>query len=356
MTTIKTKIVSFTTEYQIIQLETEMEEKCEAVEPQPEAQRRRSKVRLRGRTLSSGRAEDIVTAEQKARQLQADRPIHSPCDSLLSWSSSFHKFEGMFNWGALLLFISSLRVFLENLLKYGVRVSPSSWLNHFYGDQADTASGQWPVLYLLSFSVVPVINTLFLEILLANTFLLWTTARWLHGLNLTLTMVFPVIVINTMDCAIFSSILACGGYTVIVLKLVSYIQVNHWCRTTNRRRFIINSQMNGVGDFFLKERMKTVMNIKEAKKVVDDEDDLSPMTPERIIVNWPDNLRLKDITYFMAAPTLCYELNFPKTERIRKLFLVRRGLEVVLGTNLLLGLTQQWIVPNVIHSLVPFHG
>ena len=343
---------------QIIQLETEMEEKCETevVESQPQPQRRRSKVRLRGRTLSTGRAEDIVTAQQKARQLQPDKPIHSPCDSLLSWTSSFHKFEGMFNWGALLLFISSLRVFLENLLKYGVRVSPTSWLNHFYGDQAETASGQWPVLYLLSFSVIPVINTFFLESLLANTVLLWSTARWIHGLNLTVTLVFPIIVINTMDCAIFSSILACGSYTVIVLKLVSYIQVNHWCRTINRRRFIINSQMNGVGDFFWKERMKTVMNIKEAKKVADEEDDLSPSTPDRNIVNWPDNLSLKDITYFMFAPTLCYELNFPKTVRIRKLFLLRRALEVVLGTNLLLGLTQQWIVPNVIHSLLPFHG
>lgn len=95
------------------------------------------------------------------------------------------------------------------------------------------------------------------------------------------------------------------------------------------------------------------MNIKEAKKVVDDEKDLSP---DRNIVNWPDNLNLKDLTYFMCAPTLCYELNFPKTDRIRKFFLMRRALEVFLGTNLLLGLTQQWIVPNVIHSLVPFHG
>ena len=330
-----------------------MEEKCEVVDPPQPLQRRRSKVRHRGRTLSTGRAEDIVTAEQKARQLQPDRPIHSPCDSLLSWSSSFHRFEGIFNWGALLLFISSLRVCLENLLKYGVRVSPSSWLKVFYGDTTESSSGQWPVVYLLSFSLIPVINALFLEILLANTVLLWPTARWIHGLNLSVTLVFPILVINTMDCAIFSSILACGGYTIIVLKLVSYIQVNHWCRTINRRRFILNSQMSCVGDFFWKERMKTVMNIKEAKKVVDDEKGLSP---DRNIVNWPDNLNLKDLTYFMCAPTLCYELNFPKTDRIRKFFLMRRALEVFLGTNLLLGLTQQWIVPNVIHSLVPFHG
>jgi len=66
------------------------------------------KVRLR-RTLSSSRAEDIVTAEHKVRQAQPDNPIHSPSDSLLSWTSNFHNYEGMFNWGGLLLFLGSLR-------------------------------------------------------------------------------------------------------------------------------------------------------------------------------------------------------------------------------------------------------
>ena len=36
-------------------------------------------------------------------------------------------------------------------------------------------------------------------------------------------------------------------------------------------------------------------------------------------VQYPDNLNLRDIYYFWLAPTLCYELNFPKMERTRKL-------------------------------------
>ena len=36
-------------------------------------------------------------------------------------------------------------------------------------------------------------------------------------------------------------------------------------------------------------------------------------------VQWPDNLYVWDIYYFWLAPTLCYELNFPRTSRIRKL-------------------------------------
>lgn len=36
-----------------------------------------------------------------------------------------------------------------------------------------------------------------------------------------------------------------------------------------------------------------------------------------------------DIYYFIFVPTLCYELNFPRSPRIRKRFLLRRLLEMV---------------------------
>ncbi len=36
-----------------------------------------------------------------------------------------------------------------------------------------------------------------------------------------------------------------------------------------------------------------------------------------------------DIYYFILVPTLCYELNFPRSARIRKRFLLRRLLEMV---------------------------
>ena len=73
-----------------------------------------------------------------------------------------------------------------------------------------------------------------------------------------------------------------------------------------------------------------------------------------IIVQYPDNLSLKDIYFFWLAPTLCYELNFPRSGRIRKMFLLRRALEVLVGTNIALALAQQWIIPSVVNSLIPF--
>lgn len=72
------------------------------------------------------------------------------------------------------------------------------------------------------------------------------------------------------------------------------------------------------------------------------------------LVNYPDNLTFKDLMYFLCAPTLCYELNFPRTNRIRKRFLLKRILEVVIGANVVLALFQQWMIPSVRNSLIPF--
>ena len=317
---------------------------------------RRGHVKVRGRTLSSSRAQDIVTAEHKARSRAPDSPVHSPRDSLLSWSSGFTQYEGMFNWGALLLLISSVRVCLENLIKYGFRVSPAGWIRFIIGDLGleDDILTKFPALYLLGYIPVPVINAFILEKMLAQSFLDWTPASVLHSLNLVFTLTIPVIIINSLQCGIISALIACMSYTCVVLKLVSYIQVNKWCRDKQRRSFLVNS--NGRGDYLLRERMKSSINVNEAERIEASDKDSGESDSESKLVKWPSNLTVKDISYFMVAPTLCYELNFPKTTRKRKLFLLRRVVEVVLGTNLMLALIQQWMVPNVINSLVPFHS
>ena len=57
----------------------------------------------------------------------------------------------------------------------------------------------------------------------------------------------------------------------------------------------------------------------------------SPEQTAVTLVVYPDNLTLKDLFYFLALPSLCYELNFPRTSRIRKRFLMKRLFEVAIG-------------------------
>jgi diacylglycerol O-acyltransferase-1 len=75
-----------------------------------------------------------------------------------------------------------------------------------------------------------------------------------------------------------------------------------------------------------------------------------------------------DIAYFTFAPTLCYQVEYPRTPKIRKLFLLRRIGEavstlfayVILIVNvqlffslLILAIVEQYIIPLVRSSVEP---
>ncbi|KAF6774059.1 hypothetical protein AHF37_05705 [Paragonimus kellicotti] len=70
-------------------------------------------------------------------------------------------------------------------------------------------------------------------------------------------------------------------------------------------------------------------------------------------VTYPNNLTLEALYYFMLAPTLCYELNFPRTLSIRTSFLLKRLFEMVFLNQLILCLTQQWVLPTLKNSVAP---
>lgn len=45
--------------------------------------------------------------------------------------------------------------------------------------------------------------------------------------------------------------------------------------------------------------------------------------------NFADFLSIKDFAYFLMAPTLCYQLWYPRTPQIRPWFVVRRAIEFI---------------------------
>lgn len=194
----------------------------------------------------------------------------------------------------------------------------------------------------------------------------------------------------------------CFHYSILFMKLWSYIQVNMWCRnefidipakSRSRSQSITVAELREWIFFYIQvncqlfchlislhwvhliwslSKLKCNINsvyqisllifpsIDSLKKLEEErngpytasfhktETDVTPL------VKYPDNLKTKDLFYFLCAPTLCYELNFPRTNRIRKRFLLKRILEVAIGLNVVLGLFQQWMIPSVRNSLVPF--
>lgn len=138
------------------------------------------------------------------------------------------------------------------------------------------------------------------------------------------------------------------------MKLWSYVHVNMWCRANlkqqktpisgKRRQSISIAQLQ---QDHLKEKENESNGLIHTRNDIEDHHSAA-------LVQYPDNLTLKDLSYFLFTPTLCYELNFPRTSRIRKRFLIKRILEVAIGVHLILALFQQWMIPSVKNSLTPF--
>lgn len=120
-------------------------------------------------------------------------------------------------------------------------------------------------------------------------------------------------------------------YLVLFLKMFSYHHVNYWCRENQQK---LTHRRHKSGDYQNGFRLP------------------SSFDPQSL-VTYPDNLTLSDIYYFCYAPTLCYELNFPRSERRRKVFLLKRLFEVIFLFQLNLALIQQWMVPTINNSLKP---
>ncbi|XP_019874244.1 diacylglycerol O-acyltransferase 1 [Aethina tumida] len=296
---------------------------------------------LRKRAQSVTRAEEIQAVEKKVRRKQPDKPCHHPRDSLFSWTSGFDNFTGFVNWGFLLLSIGGLRLLLENFIKYGIRVDPIQWFYILTGQ--DESGTEHPSLVLILYSNVPIIFCILVEKGLSVEIIPQGAGMLVHVVNLLALIILPMVVIHVKDgFSLVGASLVTTLYSVLFLKLWSYVQVNLWCRKARQQ------QKNNLRRSSLS--YSNLQSETEGEKQSRNES----KEKEKELVSYPDNLTIKDLYYYLCAPTLCYELNFPRTERIRKRFLMKRIIEVVLGIQLILCVIQQYMIPSVKNSLIPF--
>lgn len=307
-----------------------------------------TRVRYR-RAKSVTRAEEIQMAEQRARRSQPDKPCHRPRDSLFSWTSGFDNFTGFINWGFLLLGIGGFRLLLENFIKYGIRVDPRQWFLFLSG--STDGSTEYPSIVLILYSTVPVVLCLLIEKGLAVEIIAHGPGMVFHVVNLIVMVLMPMVVIHLKESgfSLIGAMYVCMLYAILFLKLWSYVQVNMWCRKSRKRNINPQGRMRRQSlSYNNLQDSETKQNGNMGKK---DEDETDGSTE---LVQYPDNLNLADVYYYILAPTLCYELNFPRTQRIRKRFLIKRMLEVIVGCQVVMSVFQQWMIPSVKNSLIPF--
>ncbi|OZC09831.1 MBOAT family protein [Onchocerca flexuosa] len=210
--------------------------------------KRRSLSQSDDANTSSSSNHSSTTLERNGFDLE--KSVHITQDSLFSGSSGWKDYRGFFNLSILLLFVSNGRLALENLIKYGVLVSPTSWIYFHLTDPW----WKWPNLAMVLMS------------------------------NISIFIVFVV------------------------------------------------------------EKLMVIRKLKVRS---------SALQKESLLI-YPHNLTLQNLYYFIFAPTLCYELQFPRTNGRRKSFIMKRTAEFVCLTLIIIALCQQWVAPLLRNSVEPF--
>lgn len=70
------------------------------------------------------------------------------------------------------------------------------------------------------------------------------------------------------------------------------------------------------------------------------------------LVSYPQNLQWKSIYYFVAAPILVYQMNYPRTSKIRVYWLLGKIAQFVFLVFFIILLIEQFIVPTIQNTMV----
>ncbi|CAF1190651.1 unnamed protein product [Adineta steineri] len=239
-----------------------------------------------------------------------DMPCHQERPSLLSASSGYENYRGFLNLLYVILALGSCRLVLENILQYGLLVE-FDWPLRFIQDPTN-----WPSVLLILLVNCFIIFEFVLQLKLSHTLILNSKAKnkWicLQFLNFITILIFPAAYVYYRQPNPVGAFIAVCIYSIVFLKLFSYVHINHRCRQA----------------------------LIEKKN---DSHESTNVSKHPVV--YPNNLTYKNLYYFMFAPTLCYELNFPRSPRIRIRFIIRRCGEILVLLSLQYCLGQQWILP-----------
>eukprot|EP01025_Chloroclados_australasicus_P052422 TRINITY_DN6110_c0_g2_i2.p1 TRINITY_DN6110_c0_g2~~TRINITY_DN6110_c0_g2_i2.p1 ORF type:complete len:673 (-),score=48.10 TRINITY_DN6110_c0_g2_i2:283-2301(-) len=283
------------------------------------------------------------TPSSKLPPMVGSTPLHTECrfSYLSSERLSYEQHSGLINLMMVIVLAANSRLVLENIIKYGLRFNPVRWFNLWLGQ-----GGQIPLLLCFPGIMLLMLLIFSLERVAAKR-VQWelqerenwrkkseeyakrkaqSSARFTQlivALNLILVafvLIIPVTVIMHTESDLIPGIILMMCSVVLFMKLLSFCH----CNWDLRRQFRKGE---------LDHEVSFENNIES--------------------VQYPDNLRLKPFIYFVFAPTLVYQLSYPRSSRFRRNWLLRRVVEFVVYLSLMMFIVEQYIEPTIANSLKP---
>jgi hypothetical protein len=147
------------------------------------------------------------------------------------------------------------------------------------------------------------------------------------------------------------------------MKLVSFFHVNHDIRTRSKVAISLKAQIIKSPSFASKR------NLSRSSSGVFSPQNASQSTPSLVFKEKPlvpptigrkhlsifishCHSSLIDLFYFVNAPTLCYQTQYPRTSYISWTFVMRRVIEIVFCVALMMFMAEQYVKPATYNALV----
>eukprot|EP00667_Euglena_gracilis_P008370 EG_transcript_8470 len=298
--------------------------------------------------------EDDVEQEPQRRN---NMLFHVTRPSLLSSEASKSTYRGLMNIGMLAAVLINLKQFFD------LSQQLFQWCTDFWANTLFTLFQQpwkWPMLMLFFGLNIFIVGAYLAEKLAVVGIKIPLSGRTggpdvirharstnegavlrIHTALLALELVLPCIVVllTNPDPALAAPVVM--SYLMWFLKNVSYVTLNyqHRCSYIDAHvRYILNIEEKRSADNLDEAGHKGLTNAIQRK---------AEMISSGVLPRYPSNISLWDIYYFAFSPTLCYDLNFPRSRRIRVKWILRRTFEFLLSVASMYLVIQRRMLPFV---------
>jgi diacylglycerol O-acyltransferase 1 len=189
-------------------------------------------------------------------------------------------------------------------------------------------------------------------------------ASVVHGVNVVMCLVNILLPIYSVWTSTTNSGLAMIyllGSVVLWLKLTSYAHVN----SDYRKKLVAWRQLeNGVTDAAALQRTPSGVGLSiDVSSATDDNGKPASLFVDTSysevkdlalpVVTYPQNITAANLMYFIAVPTLCYQLNYPRSPSIRWKYVATYVSRLAVITVIVNYAVLRFITPILEHSL-PF--
>lgn len=296
------------------------------------------------------------------------KPMHvTSAPSPLSGESrpGEYNFRGFFNLGIIILVLTHCDLIVNNLLKYGFKFSllamlkpPDAMITPEFENaalyrQTALALGTWVLSIMLNYSIEKVASKINIS------------ERYIFIVNFivgTFNIIMPCYWVWTSKAHPTANLVYIFQSVIMWMKLISYAHANKDLRVANRKnkRLDRESSQNALhsGGYSSGEDVNSPVADNNAKPLSNDLliglSEVKDLQPP--FLTYPQNITIKNLLYFLVIPTLCYQLNYPRTPKIRwnkVLFLLSRMFFVSI---VVLFSVEQYIQPTLATSITPMRN